>query len=585
MGHKQIVCNVMKRQKGLSLGVLCLQIITGVLPAIYVVVYADFIDGMLKVVAGHPFDAVIGQKVIAAAALTAFQYFCGAYQSYLNSELQLSIEASEKKCLMEKMFRLRFLDMEASATYELANHVKHGIPEKYYSYYTGLLGAGNLFLSVITMMSIIMKYSLSLGLLALLAFVPIFAISIKGGREDYSALSEYMEIVRRTESFENILAGEKSVFERATFPYFSWIMKKWNQSFDAGVKVYLAYKKSAYTRIKIMSVIIKLLLCGIIGVILYLTSDGRVSIGICVILMQQVISLSERVTWDLYMYLYRITSGLEYQKRYAEFYALREKEQGGEVLPDAEKIVFEDVSFRYSPEAPYILRHLNLTLERGKKYALVGENGAGKSTLMKLLLGFYQEYEGNIWVDGRELRTIREEKSFLSPVFQNFTRYQVSVRENVGMDQAENLTDVELTELMEAFDLALLDRLGEEGYDTSMGRLEGKNIDLSGGQWQKLAIMRALSRHTGWLILDEPTAALDPMAESALYELFLQAMQDKIGIIITHRLGAARLSDEVLVLSDGYIKERGSHDALMEKKGLYQEMFESQRRWYQHVEA
>ncbi|MBE5902441.1 MAG: ABC transporter ATP-binding protein [Lachnospiraceae bacterium] len=585
MRHKGILRNVIKRQPGLALGVFVLQVILGILPAVYVMVYAAFIDGMLQVVAGQPFDEAIVRKILAAVFLTAFQYLCGAYNSYLSSQLQLSIEANEKKCLMQKLFHLPFQDMEKAATYELANHVKQGIPEKYYSYYTGILGTGNLFLSVAVMMAIIMKYSLGLGVVALFAFVPIFIISVKGGKEDYSALSQYMEIARRSESYENILTGEQSIFERVTFPYFSWILGKWQNSFDAGAKVYINYKKSAYTRIKTMSFIIKLLLCGIVGVILYLTSLHRITIGICVILMERVIGLATRVTWELYMYLYQITSALEYQTRYEAFYGLPEEEQTGEVLSGAEKIVFEDVSFRYNEEAPYILRHLNLTLEKGKRYALVGENGAGKSTLMKLLLGFYHEYEGSIRIDGKELRSIRDEKSFLSPVFQNFTRYQVSVRENVGMEQADSLTDEEIAHWMKELDLYLENHLGEAGYDTPMGRLEGKNIDLSGGQWQKLAIMRALSRHTGWLILDEPTAALDPMAEAALYELFLKAMKDKTGIIITHRLGAARLSDEVLVLKDGVIKEKGSHQELMDAKGLYEEMFESQRGWYRNAEA
>lgn len=585
MRHKEIFKNIISRQKLLALALALLRVMTGIFPAVYVMVYASFVDAMIGVVSGNVFDEVVRYKIGIAILFTAIQLLCGAYASYLEQKLQLSIERVEKDCLMEKILHLRFLDMEDASVYQLVNHVKSGIPEKYYSYYNGILGVLNLILSVTSVMAVIIRYSWKLGFIALFSFVPVFYISIKGGKEDYSALSEYMEIARRTQSYEMMMAGESRAFERSIFPYFSWAKSKWRQSFDAGVSVYLGYKRKSYTRIKTMSILIKMVLCAIVGVIVYLTSKDRITVGICVILMQQVISLAQRVTWDMYMYLYWITSGVEYQKRYAEFYELREEEAAQDTIFDAEKIIFSDVSFRYSDNSPYVLRHLNLILEKGKHYAIVGENGAGKTTLMKILLGFYREYEGEIRVDGKELRSIYNEDKFISPVFQNFMKYQVSVRENLGMDLSENLTDEKITEWLEYFDLDFLKNIGEMGYDTPLGRLSGQNKDLSGGQWQKLAIIRALSRNTEWLILDEPTAALDPMAETSLYELFLKAMEEKTSVIITHRLGAARLADEVLVLQDGVIKEQGSHEILMQQKGIYEEMFESQRGWYQNAEA
>ncbi|SFQ26417.1 ABC transporter [Lachnospiraceae bacterium XBB1006] len=398
MEHKHIIQNVFLRQRGIAACVFVMQVVMGFFPAVYVIVYAAFIDNMVSMVNGKNYDASTGLVIVGTVGFSAFQYLCNAYLGYKKQKLRLSIEVVEKELLMKKVLRLPFLEMEDAETYDLINHVKRGIPEHYYNYYTSFLGVINLAVSVISVMVIIMRHSLGIGIIATLAFCPIFVLSIKGGQEDYSELSRFMDIARRTESYETMISSETKSFERALFPFGEWILGKWSQSFDRGAEVYLGYKRKSYTRIKTMSFLIKLLLCVIIGFILFLTTQKKVSIGVCTILMQQVISLSQRVTWDLYMYLYNITAATEYQKRYDQMYALREEEMQGDILADAHKIVFEDVSFRYKENMPYVLRHLNLTLEKGKSYAIVGENGAGKSTLMKILLGFYGEYEGNIWV-------------------------------------------------------------------------------------------------------------------------------------------------------------------------------------------
>ena len=215
----------------------------------------------------------------------------------------------------------------------------------------------------------------------------------------------------------------------------------------------------------------------------------------------------------------------------------------------------------------------------------MGANGAGKTTLTKLLTGQYDEYEGTIRVAGRDLRdfTAAEKKALFSVVYQDYAKYYVTLREAVALgDLREGARpDVESALRAVELDTAKL----PQGIDTPLGKIREGGVDLSGGEWQRTALARCLVSPAPVRILDEPTAALDPMAESRVYEQFGHISEGHTTLFITHRLGAARLADEILVLADGHVAEHGSHEVLMQKAGLYAEMFESQSAWYREVSA
>lgn len=242
-------------------------------------------------------------------------------------------------------------------------------------------------------------------------------------------------------------------------------------------------------------------------------------------------------------------------------------------------IEFRNVSFTY-PDGTNVLQKTSFRIEQGKHYALVGENGAGKSTIVKLLLGLYAPTEGEILIDERNIQEIPRARlqKFCAAVFQDFARYAISFEENVILDQAYErgkygaaLSYAGLTEVEK--DL-------ENGRRTMLGKIERGGKDLSGGEWQKLAIARALYRDSSFVIFDEPTASLDPIAESRLYHQYYRMMKGKTTLFISHRLASATLADEILVLADGRICEMGTHEELLTSKGIYHRLFMAQRRWY-----
>ena len=237
----------------------------------------------------------------------------------------------------------------------------------------------------------------------------------------------------------------------------------------------------------------------------------------------------------------------------------------------------EHITFAYPGSTRPVLRGVSLRLAPGERVAVVGANGAGKTTLVKLLLGLYQPSAGRVSLDGAPASAARRR---VAAVFQDYATYQLTARENIGFGDLGRLGD-DAALLAAAEQAAVADLLARlpEGFDTYLGREFG-GTDLSGGQWQRLALTRAAFRDAGLLALDEPTAALDPLAELALFARFAALAAGRTTIMVSHRLGMARLADRVLVLDDGAIVEDGPHDALLAADGLYARMFAAQAQWY-----
>ncbi|RYZ49539.1 MAG: ABC transporter ATP-binding protein, partial [Proteobacteria bacterium] len=260
--------------------------------------------------------------------------------------------------------------------------------------------------------------------------------------------------------------------------------------------------------------------------------------------------------------------------------------KGASVLPArAEKgIRFESVGFRYPGRDQWALRGINLYIPEGKSLALVGHNGAGKTTFIKLICALYLPTEGRILLDGKDLRDYEqvELQKRIGVIFQDFNQYHFSLRENIGMGSVANLGD-------EARIDRAVTRVGadeilkgmNEGLDTMLGRWFSNGVDLSGGQWQKIALARAFVREEAdILILDEPTSALDAEAEQKIFERFQQLAKGRTTILISHRFPTVRIADHIVVIEGGQLVEEGNHEALLNANGRYAELFALQAKGY-----
>src|SRR6185312_10127651 len=322
-------------------------------------------------------------------------------------------------------------------------------------------------------------------------------------------------------------------------------------------------------------------------VMIFSTVEGALTVGTLTFLagsFRQLRSLLESI-------LSRFTSvsqGAIYLRDFFDFFQIQPKITAAAKPvpfpnPIRQGITFENVGFKYHNSDKWANRHLNFTLHTGEKVALVGENGAGKTTLVKLMARLYDPVEGRILLDGIDLREydIGDLRKNIGIIFQDYLRYQLSFAQNIAVGNIDEQDNRPLIKMSAEKSLAnlLAERLPEK-YDQALGRRFNNGIELSGGEWQKVALARAYMKEAQILILDEPTSALDARAEYSVFQRFAELSRGKTAVLISHRFSTVRMADRILVLDKGQIIEMGSHEELITKNGHYAELFLLQAKGY-----
>jgi ATP-binding cassette subfamily B protein len=324
------------------------------------------------------------------------------------------------------------------------------------------------------------------------------------------------------------------------------------------------------------------------GVIIYQTVTGKTTVGTLTFLAGSFRQLSTLMENMLTRFT-TVSQGAIYLNDFLEFFQIKPKIKVAVAPlpfpnPIQQGFVFEDVGFQYYNSNNWANRHLSFTLKPGEKLALVGENGAGKTTLVKLLARLYDPTEGRILLDDIDLKDydINSLRLNLGIIFQDYLKYQMTFSQNIAVG---NITEIDNKELIKkAAEESLADMLAAKlphQYEQWLGRKFNDGIELSGGEWQKVALARAYMKDAQVLILDEPTAALDARAEYEVFQRFAELTKGKSAVLISHRFSTARLADRILVLDKGALLEMGTHEQLLLKNGRYAELFNLQAMGYQ----
>lgn len=265
-------------------------------------------------------------------------------------------------------------------------------------------------------------------------------------------------------------------------------------------------------------------------------------------------------------------------ENFLDFLGEPENKRGSKQRLIGKDIILNEVSFAYPQVQNKALEDITLKIESGQIIALVGENGSGKTTLARVITGLYEPTEGCIYYGDIPLKDYSREG--ISGVFQNFNRYQMTLRENISIGNQLKNNDERLEKICEEVNISLDEKQSSVQLDTMLGR-EFDGMDVSGGQWQRIAIGRGIYREHDVIVLDEPTAAIDPIEETKIYNEFTQICKGKTAILITHRLGATKLADRIIVLKAGHVVQEGTWNELLSKNGIFREMYESQKHWYE----
>lgn len=497
-----------------------------------------------------------------------------------------------RTAILTKRSRLAYQHIENSEAWDVISRVSKNPENQLLQTLNRLLNAISLVLSVAGILAILVVQVWWAALVIVAISAPLFYLAMRSGKASYEASREASKYQRRQEYLSKVLMDRDTVNERSLFQYSSAINEEWHRQFETARKIQLRTDLKWYIKMKSGSIITAFLSTIIIFLLIPPTIAGSLSIGLFISLSSSIFNLVSIMSWRLTRLADELARDAEYMVDLSRFASLDEV-PGADQEPVSARPVFQSLEFRnvhftYPGAEQPTLKGLSFCLEAGKNYAVVGVNGAGKTTLTKLMTGLYPDYEGQILLNGRELSeySYAELKSFYSVVYQDFAKYSITFKENIALgdltaDFADPAFSDRLKKTMEQTGIkAVAERLAS-GPDTALGKIKSGSADLSGGEWQRLAMARAVFNPAPVRILDEPTAALDPLSESRLYEEFEAISQDTTSLMISHRLGSTKIADEILVIGEGRLLEHGTHKELMKLGGIYAQMYEKQRSWYQ----
>ncbi|MDR0999727.1 MAG: ABC transporter ATP-binding protein/permease [Clostridiales bacterium] len=542
-----------------------------------------FTQRIIDTVSGIIINGDNWNGIIPWVALLLFaMFFSSVGGGFLNGILYISIRRKLNigmtPDVVEKFKRLDYACFEDKDVQDTLQRMSTDPQDKVFQLFLTILGVLECMIGVIGAALIFSQagWWFVVGFAALL--VPMIWLDFKAANMMNIMFNEQSTDERKMHYLGGLLSNKSSLFELKIFRATDYIAKKWrgiaHTVMDTRVKTTLHAQKYFL----ISTILFK---CWSFFVVLSLVTtvvSGNITIGIFIALIASTGAVLDNAD-TLSHTVQNMRQRYLLMEHYYKFLSLPEINAHGEPLTDAPlHIVFENVVFTYPKTDIKILNGVSFEVKQGERVALVGENGAGKSTIIKLLCRLYKPDNGRILINDIDIQTVDAAalRRVFSVVFQDFCKYTLTLRENIAFGDLTKLNDDNA--LHDALKMGLADGITE--LDTPLGKLEETGVDISGGQWQRVAMARACLPDSAFVILDEPTASLDPVAESNMYHSFAEVLKSRGCIMISHRLASARMADKIVVLSEGIVTETGGHEDLMSASGLYARMYESQSAWY-----
>lgn len=563
------------------------KLLDGLVPTLQILATAKFLDIAILIFKQEKHIKDIVMPLLFVILLLAYDWISTQLSKFAEVQIKNRLRGEFRVNIVEKIATLRYKYIESQDSWDLISRVIKEPEVQCTKAYISSLDMIAMILKITGILVVLFIQVWWSAVLIVLISVPLFFIALKSGKETYEANREVEKNKRKVKYLEEVLNGREAVEERTLFGYSDKINNQWHKEFETARKHELKVSLKWYINMKTGGVIIAILSVLIVLILIGPVTSGILSIGMFMSIVNSVFELIQYLAWSLPEYGDNLAKNKEYLVDLTNFLKL-EGDEGYLLRPAKEvsklkSLEFRNVSFKYPGTEKYILKDMSFVIEEGRHYAFVGANGAGKTTITKLITGLYEDFEGEILINGKSIKTYRQDqlKAMCSVVYQDFARYCISFRDNIllgdinSFDNLDNMNKaIETVELQDVVGGLPL------GISSNLGKIKNDGVDLSGGQWQRIAMARGIVSPASIRILDEPTAALDPISESNVYEKFEEISRGQTTIFISHRLGSTKIADEIFVIGDGAIVESGSYEELMKKNGVYTKMYESQRSWY-----
>jgi ATP-binding cassette subfamily B protein len=560
------------------------RILLAVHSVIHIYILSMLVNAVTQVItAGHPVTEtgrIILLQVGLSVAAAGIRSLDGIVMSTLKMKMQFHIEDS----MAQQSSRLPLVHFDR--------------PDYYDSFHRATASQNSLilidnsfnimqsFLTVTGYFIIVASFHWLLAAGLLLFVAPSLIVNMKIGQKRFFQMVFQTPVARKAHYMFNLLVGREAAKEVRLFGLAPYLIEKWRSLFWQNAKQQIQLERKGtmmnWGVESFNSVIGGALVIGLA----WLSTKGRLTLGQYVALTDAFSSANNQLL-SISSNMALMYQNVLFARELFAYLELPEEEQPAVTLQLADRIEHgieaEGLVFHYPGQSEPVLKNLSFLIRPGQKIAIVGDNGAGKSTLAKCLLGLYSPSEGTIRLDGTDIQTIDriELRKKITAVFQDFVRYQLTVRENIGFGSVNRLTDNGWLEAAAAKSGAneFIEGL-QDGVDSWLGAMFDGGRELSQGQWQKIAISRAYFRDAEVVVLDEPTASMDPMTEASVYENFLRMAEGKTTLLISHRLGICKAVDLIFVMKKGQLVEQGTHEELLRQGGEYAQMYQIQSKWY-----
>lgn len=561
-------------------------IISALIPTINIWITTNFINTAISIINENKSLKLITMPLIYLILYTSWNILSSVLRNLINVKLTINMRKELRDGIISKQASLNYKYLESEASFDVIKRVTETPEEKFKNMFNDTLGTLEMVISIASILIVLTTQIWWAGILIVLISVPLMSLAIKSGEKSYEVNKEVTKIERKYNYLSEILTNRDSCLERTLFGYSDKLNNDYISEYEKARKIKLKINLKWFINMKSGSIITSCLSIIIVLVLLNPVFKGIITIGMFISLVNAVFSLIQSMSWQLSYNMEQLAKNKEFMKDLSEFSNFDEQEDAEKEpiqnVEDFESLEFKNVYFKYPNSNNYILKGLSFKIEQNKHYSFVGINGAGKTTITKLITGLFDEYEGQILLNGKDLKeySLPYLKSMFCGVFQDFARYSLTVKDNIKIGNVNGATQDEIVKATDLVGITEDIYKMPKGFDTQLGKIKKEGIDISGGQWQRIAMARAIVNPAYVKILDEPTAALDPISESQIYENFENISKNKTTIFISHRLGSTLLADIIYVLNNGKIEEFGSHESLMRQNGKYAEMFESQKSWY-----
>lgn len=563
----------------------CMKLLNSVLTAIIVpvntVLLQRIVDDILILLQENRFHFILNTHLVIFIAGVFSEVLLTRLDRYVEIRFDMQITDRLEKEIVRKYRKLDYSCYEDPQTYDSISRISQNPGEKIRMILWKLCEMVRIIILLIGYLLIFQQASPLLVGIFLLFLPPMLYENYKAGCLWYDLYSRQTADERKIAYYERLLTGKTSLAELKIYQATDYIENLWKKQSSK------LRKEKEETLIRVAKTLLRKstfaalwYLCSG-GFLLYGVITGRISVSMFLVLFQTILNIVDTVNGLLETFG-NFSREIQEMSYLHSFFALKNiPERKGCIDRPVRRIRFEHVCFSYPNAGTETLHDISFELDLSKSTAIVGENGSGKTTIIKLLCGLYQPTSGRILFDEYDIRNLNngEIGKAIKVVFQDFFQYELTIRENIGFGNLARIShDLELQEVLDAVHLEELKKLG---LDTSLGKLEHEGIDLSRGQWQRLAVGRIFLNDTGYAVLDEPTASVDPVSEYNMYQLFYLLLRSRGSLMISHRLASAKMADHILVLKNGTIAEQGNHTELMKNQELYHELFCRQAEWYQ----